>query len=136
MGKPGIPSYKLKFGWKARYFHSKNTEDEGVAQVKRNQRADGTNMAAGIHTQLQHRVTPVATTSQLVTTDCAGCCLGCCLGCTKLAVVVNTEGNTPAVWGAVRVPAVERRDHTQKHNPNINHPRVSLHFLTNGAAEL
>ena len=42
-------------------------------------------------------------TNQLVTTDCNGGCLECCLHRAKRTVVVNTERNTLAVSGAVRV---------------------------------
>ena len=61
-------------------------------------------MAARISSQLQCWVPPGPTTNQLLAADYSGCCLvSCCMHRTKRTAVVNTETNTPDIWGAVRV---------------------------------
>ena len=82
-------------------------------------------MAACISYQLQQRVPPVPATNQPVATDYIGCCPECCLHRTKRTVVVDTERNVPAVWGAVRVTtrghAMEKeRSNRKNHHMNIN----------------
>lgn len=74
-----------------------------------------------VSTQQRHRVPPVPTTSQLVATDhSSGFCLECCLHRTKRTVVVNTDRNTPAVWGAVSVTT--RRHAVKKEQSNQKPP--------------
>ena len=69
-------------------------------------------MAAGLHSTIMYS-SRRSHNYQLVTADYNiygfAVCLECCLQRTKRTVVVNTEGNTPDVWGAVRVAT---RGHT------------------------
>lgn len=71
-----------------------------------------------VSTELQHRVPPVPAANRLAT-DCSGWCLERCLHCTKRTIVVSTDGNTPAVWSAVRVPT---RQHAAKKTESNRKP--------------
>ena len=76
-------------------------------------------MPAGISFQQLDIIPPVPTTNQLVATHYKCCSLECRLHRTKRTVVVNTERNTPAVWGDVRVTT---RGHRVKKEQSNHRP--------------